>query len=491
MPEEHVTQSVRDAATILLQCSPSPMLLFSPDLTLLYANEAHCRMSGRAAGEIIGKQLFDAFPPNPDDDGDNAQDVIQSAVARMIDTGEPTDEVEHRHDIQAADGTYEERHWSMIHWPIVDNGNVVAILQRSQDITALIRTRRLVHLERGAAERSAGISFFSYDPETDIFERSPLVDRMFGFNEGEAGDLAAPFFDRIHEDDLPAVHAEVQGSMAQGPGSNAAFDYRVLIPNSSESRFIRVRAGVERDVDDGKVKLFGAFVDMSDVERSRSQAQELADRNADLVVESNHRIKNSLAIASAMLAQQLRASEDEHVQEALRIAATRISAIADVHGELFKDAGIERVDAGALVQQFAHSFARTVSEDSERCRIDVQADPISLPSQYAVTIALTLNELLTNAVKYGMSDERGCQISIALSRSGKIATLFVANDIASREFARIASQGVGTRLVTAFARQLSAEIETRQSDKRFEVRFSFPIPSPEERRREVDPETGE
>lgn len=264
--------------------------------------------------------------------------------------------------------------------------------------------------------------------------------------------------------------------MQEGAGSAATFDYRVRVPGIQGYRHVRVRAGVERDPDDGALKLFGAFVDMTDVKEARAELLLLSQRNVDLVIESNHRIKNSLAIASAMLAQQMRASDNAQVQEALRLASSRIAAIADVHNELFKDTGVELVDAGALIRQFASSFLRTVDDGGGRCSIDVTATELILPSRYAVTIALTLNELLTNAVKYGTPENDRCEIEVVLKRVNDNVSLVVSNYLTSNRFVDIASQGVGTRLISAFARQLDGSLEKLRKNDRFEAELKFPLP---------------
>jgi two-component sensor histidine kinase len=435
--------------------------------------------------------MFEIFPPNPnEDDAANAQDAIKAAVAEMVATGKPHVIEEQQHDLLNSEGVYETRFWSLVQWPVCRDGEVIAILQRSEDVTERVRQRRLTETVRQAAEEASGLSFFSYDPASDRFVRSAAIDAMFGFEPDEAGRLAAPFFDRVLPEDLPAVHAEVARAMAGGPGTSASFDYRVAVPGIEKLRYIRVRAGIERDPDDGLPKLFGAFVDMSDIEEARARMEELSNRNAALVVESNHRIKNSLAIASAMLSYQTQASTDDAAQAALQNAATRIMAISDVHGELFADTGVEWVDAGRLLKRFVQSFTRTIDADETVCPIEVTADSIALPSRYAVTMALMLNELLTNAVKYGMPRQEQSRVLVKLGHDGESVFLTVENEIAGKQFAEIVSEGVGTELVHAFAQQLGGAIEAGEEDGFFKVRFAFPIPPEDIELREMDPRTG-
>lgn len=490
MGEESTSRAV-EAARLLLSASPSPMLLFTPDLILLYSNAAHEQMTGKANADIAGAAMFAAFPSNDEAANSSAEQAIRAAVRQIMSTGEPCDIAEQRHDLLISAGTFEQRYWTMSHWPIFEGSTVVAILQRSADVTDNVRRRRLISSEKRAAEQSSGLSFFSFDPETDLFERGPGVDALFGFAAGDVGTQGEPFFGRMHPEDLASVREEIARATGAGVGASAAFDFRIMPSGPTAVRFVRARAGVERDPDDGRIKLFGTIVDMSDIQNSRAELEAMAKRNADLVIESNHRIKNSLAIASAMLAQQMRSHEDAAVQDALKTAATRIAAIADVHGELFKDTGVEWVDAGSLVEQFAKSFARTVDGDGGICDIHVSAEPIQLPSQHAVSLALTLNELLTNAVKYGTTSDARCEIDVTLRMVEGNAQLDVANNVASDRLGDIASQGVGTRLIAAFARQLDAEIDTRHQGDRFKARFTFSVASADLRHKAVDPQTGE
>ena len=144
MSNDQPAAAALEAATLLLDRSPSPMLLFAPDLTLIYANDAHARMTGKPVAEILGRKMFDAFPSNPSESAANAEIAIQAAVDEIVRTGEPFEIEEQQHDIPNASGSYEQRFWSMVHWPIAEEGKTVAILQRSQDVTDQVRARRLI-----------------------------------------------------------------------------------------------------------------------------------------------------------------------------------------------------------------------------------------------------------------------------------------------------------------------------------------------------------
>lgn len=53
----------------LLNASPYPYLVVAVDWTIAAANPANLHSVKRTAAELIGKQLFEAFPANADDPG--------------------------------------------------------------------------------------------------------------------------------------------------------------------------------------------------------------------------------------------------------------------------------------------------------------------------------------------------------------------------------------------------------------------------------------
>jgi two-component sensor histidine kinase len=109
-----------------------------------------------------------------------------------------------------------------------------------------------------------------------------------------------------------------------------------------------------------------------------------------LLSEMHHRIKNMLAMVQSIVAQSLRSANSP--AEALDAIAHRISALARSHDAILSDTG----DSPQLKVLFEDMI---VSFESGRFQIDLPAAKIS--SKGAVSLALVINELATNAVKYG------------------------------------------------------------------------------------------
>ncbi|MDU8945865.1 sensor histidine kinase [Ovoidimarina sediminis] len=477
------TGSVAELLGQAVEQSPSALLLFRPDerLTLLWRNPAHARMSASEEFDITGQGMFEAFPPSEDADGRAAMQAIRDSVVRIVKSGKPEQIGPYRYDLSTGDGRFVEHHWLIRMSPVSVNGEVAAILQLGQDVTQSVLDARLADSLKRAASSTAAVSYFSYDPETDRFVRSPAVDAMFGFVEGEAGDCAAPFFARVSPDDLPGVHAEVERVFGAPRGEIAAFDYRVAHADGSE-RFIRVRAEVATDPDDRREKLVGSFVDITDVEMNRRALErEVAFREA-LIKEANHRIKNSLAISLSMLRMERRSLEDigdeasAGAADALAGLETRIGAISRAHGlmQLAPD-GID-VSLHAMLTQLTQQTISVAGMSDEDLHLDIAGEDVQLDSDRATSLALILNELLTNSMKYGLDESGRAEIRISAKTEADAVNIAVSNIIETDQpIQPIPSTRLGATLVEQVASDLGADVEVDAGETHYTTRVWLPL----------------
>ena len=117
-------------------------------------------------------------------------------------------------------------------------------------------------------------------------------------------------------------------------------------------------------------------------------------REKDLLIdELNHRVKNTLATVQSIASQTLRnASSIDHASSAIE---SRLIALSRVHNVL-TDRSWAHVALHDIVTQAIEPY-RNIGED----RISMQGPGVLVPPRMALPLAMSLQELATNAVKYG------------------------------------------------------------------------------------------
>nr|WP_246406631.1 SpoIIE family protein phosphatase [Modestobacter versicolor] len=120
---------------------PTPYLVLTPDLVIADANDAFLASTGRALAELVGRDLFDAFPGNPNDhEPDGGAAKVRAAILRARDTGRPHTMPVQQYDIPDRAGGFVKRFWSLISVPVLDAaGGCRYVLQRAEDITDYVR----------------------------------------------------------------------------------------------------------------------------------------------------------------------------------------------------------------------------------------------------------------------------------------------------------------------------------------------------------------
>lgn len=138
----------------------------------------------------------------------------------------------------------------------------------------------------------------------------------------------------------------------------------------------------------------------------------VARRQAQLLNrELEHRIKNTLAVVSAVINQTMHSAHaDRDVRETL---VQRVTALAQAQSLLTRSAFAE-----ARVQDVVEQALRPFEGTTQRCH--VEGPMVMLSSQQALMLALAINELATNALKYGSLSNATGQVHLTwdAGRSG-------------------------------------------------------------------------
>ena len=189
----------------------------------------------------------------------------------------------------------------------------------------------------------------------------------------------------------------------------------------------------------------------------------LLDDRTLLLDEVNHRVKNSLQQIASVVRLQSRAVEHADARDALNRTLDRIIAVGRVHEQLYKtDDAIGAFDAGRYTEALAQDLVGSLGRDD--VALETQIEHAVLDVRQAVPLALILNELITNALKYGCPPDRPSTIRVAFGTDGELYRLSVADDGEGlpKDFSPAKRKSLGMRAIEALARQLGGRFEIEQ-----------------------------
>ncbi len=199
----------------------------------------------------------------------------------------------------------------------------------------------------------------------------------------------------------------------------------------------------------------------------------VADREM-LLVEVNHRAKNSLSVAAALLGIQGRRQSDPAVRVLFEEAEERLGAMARVHDLLSKSESLQRVDLATYVADLCRAL-RSLTEGDARVCLEAKAEEgIIVDADTAFPLGIVLTELITNAVKYAFPVPRsGTILAQVHRRQPELVEVVIRDDGVGMSRLREGSLGYG--LVRSLVEQIRGEIDTRsESDAGLTVTIGFP-----------------
>jgi len=149
--------------------------------------------------------------------------------------------------------------------------------------------------------------------------------------------------------------------------------------------------------------------------------------NAAVVREMHHRIKNNLQTVAMLLQMQASDGSGLSAQDVLHISVNRIQSIAAVH-EVLAQEGFRLVNVKDVIERIVHSVSQNMLRPDLHVAIQVEGEPIVLPSRPATSLALVINELLQNALEHAFVGRASGAVRISLGRRPKEYVVEVTDD---------------------------------------------------------------
>jgi two-component sensor histidine kinase len=144
----------------------------------------------------------------------------------------------------------------------------------------------------------------------------------------------------------------------------------------------------------------------------------ISERNAELVREQNHRVKNNLQVLSSLLNLQANRLSDPLAKTAIEESQLRVETMAILQRRLYDGEELVTLQAQDFVLEISEMVLNTFGL-GDIITITAHIDPMSLTADDSLRVGLILNELLTNACKYAFADHDTPQLRIAFSKVQK------------------------------------------------------------------------
>jgi two-component sensor histidine kinase len=215
----------------------------------------------------------------------------------------------------------------------------------------------------------------------------------------------------------------------------------------------------------------GVYTDISDRVRAEEGLKSSVEEKEVLMKELNHRVKNNLAMISALIG-----LKDSALGGGSDVSdlVNQIDAIRLIHEKLDESEHIGTIDVREYLGDLLQTIFSSYSEGP--VRLDINIENRQVTTKKAVSLGLIVNELATNAVKHRFTEDAEHRFSIGFTEDTAKGEYIAAVSNSGRPFPEDIDldnpDTLGLRLISALTEQLNGTIElNRAPEPEFTIRF--------------------
>jgi PAS domain S-box-containing protein len=306
-----------------------------------------------------------------------------------------------------------------------------AIFENSNDAKFLVRSsdRKIVKVNK------RGIELL----EADSVEKL-MIEYSFSFRKSRPGPGET---ERIHEQvaEKGYYEDEVQYKTFKGNEFWASVFVRPLTIHNEKFYSIRLTDVSEKRIAKQKLEI------------------ELKEKEL-LLAEIHHRVKNNLAIISALINLQIEDLKDEQSKKIFEETKDRIYSMSLIHNQLYQNKSFERIEFAQYVSNFCSYLSKSYCT---KCIIEIveRTEKLHLDIKTAIPCALILNELVTNSFKHAFNNQVNGKIEVGLKKENGAFVFWVSDTGSGMDSAQLASNSMGMNLVTSLVEQIDGKLDYR------------------------------
>jgi len=378
----------------ILEGMTEGFLLLDPDFRVLQINREGLRIDDRPESEIVGRLHCEIWPASV---GTPVEDAYRRAMTERVPTT-----IEHCYDFGGRGVWLELRIFP------VEGSGVAAFFRDVTERRAAAEALSASEARLKAVLENVPVGIIITEaPSGRVATGNPHVERIFRHPILETPNFDAYGQWRLHHPDgRPARPHEYPVARALLTGEATDPEEYLYRRGDGVMIWVRLAAAPIRNDEGQVVASVVAVVDM-DQEKKAEQHQEL------LINELNHRVKNTLATVQSIASQTLRNTST--MEEARSALESRLFAMSRAHDVLTR----ENWESASLRDVVTEAMAPYRHEREQR--MHVQGPATRVHPRMALALAMALQELATNAVKYGALSNATGTVSIRWRVAGKDA----------------------------------------------------------------------
>ena len=392
----------------IFSATASAYLMLDTRLIIVGVNDTYLRATQRSREDLMGRHVFDAFPPNPSDPLDSGVPRLQQSFERVLETKAADHVGVFRFDIPTGhelNNSFETRYWNPINSPVFSrDGELTHIIHQAIDVTEQVKSENARCESERRYKALTGASGVIYRMTADWSHMYELDGR--GFLKDTSTFAEYCIEDYVPREDQALVYKTINEAIRNK--DIFELEHRVRRVDGSLG-WTYSKAVPILDTDGEIVEWIGSAADVTSRKVAEEALKNANRRKDEFLAMLSHELRNPLApilMASALLKKVQ--SNERIIENAIDVIARQVNHMVGLVDDLLD---VSRVTSGLIeVQLSAIDIREALDEAVEQVMSQIQIRrhqlDIASPSCPAIVradkkrIVQIVTNLLSNAAKY-------------------------------------------------------------------------------------------
>ncbi|MEL7834345.1 histidine kinase dimerization/phosphoacceptor domain -containing protein [Fodinibius sp. N2] len=214
------------------------------------------------------------------------------------------------------------------------------------------------------------------------------------------------------------------------------------------------------------------------LQESQEKLQVSLDEKKMLLEEIHHRVKNNMALVSALLELQEQTSETGNNKALFKTARARIKSMALAHEVLYQNKSFSSISMKDYLKRISELTHRSFSYKNKDIDLTFDLEDVSIEMSKSIPLGLVINEILINAHKHAFNGQDNARIELESTVDNEMITISVRDNGVGlpKDINEMGKKSLGMTLIKKFAKQLKADLSI-ESEKGQGTMFRLAFPN--------------
>jgi PAS domain S-box-containing protein len=450
---EEEIRDTNERLNTLINAIPDIIYFKDAQFRHLAVNRAFEEFVGIKQEDAIGKTNKDLLPPF-------LYEHCQKADEELLESGKSVLRLEEKFDLEDGKEVFLET----TKIPLFDEqgkpkglvGLTRDITERKKDEQILAESEKFLHdVIDGVAEP---IMIIEKDYKIVMMNRAAR-EQAWGLSE-KTGPLMC--YEISHGSETPCSDIEHPCPLERVRESGEPYTVIHLHKDKAGgTRFIEIIASPLVDADGSFRGIIESGRDITERKLAEDEVRRSLNEKEILLKEIHHRVKNNMAVISALLSLQSKYVRDSHDAELFLESRNRIKSMALVHNKLYLSKDLSSIQFEEYIESLTSELMNTYNIDTDKIKLKTIVKDVTLGIDYAVPCGLIINELITNCLKHAFREDQAGEISIEMTHhEDKLRLVVSDNGSGMPESIDISNPNTfGLEIVKALVQQIYGTLE--------------------------------